>query len=408
MFYDRRARDHAGAAQAAQAKAMSDSTEQAARAGGLSRLAKALRASAGRGVALLRARRRLAFAIAGAVLLLALLWMGARPPQVESAVVRTQTVEIALSVVGRVRPVDLVDIRSPNSGQVIRLYHDEGDVVDAGAALAAVRAQVEQAQTEALRARERAARAEAERARRAYDRTQTLAERGFASPAAVDDARATLRSADAAVDVAAAERAAAASRTREFTIRAPMAGVLLARPIDNGQVISTETTLFQLGSRDGLEIEAEVDEAYADGLRVGMAARAALSGSDTQFAAQIIEVSPRVDPSTGGRLVRLAPTAEMSIPPGRSVDVTIVVARRADSIVIPRQALIDAAAAPQVYVVDPRGVVTARNVRVLDWPSLNAIVEEGLAAGERVALSPTQTRPGARVRIVERAAAEER
>ena len=187
-----------------------------------------------------------------------------------------------------------------------------------------------------------------------------------------------------------------------------MAGAILVRPIDNGQVVSTETTLFQLGSLSGLEIEAEVDETYADVLQEGMQARAALSGADAQFAARIIEISPRVDAATGGRLVRLAPERDMSIPPGRSVDVTIVVARRPDAIVIPRQAVVDAAGVPQVYVIDRRGVVMARNVRVLEWPSLNAIVEEGLAAGERVVLAPTQTRAGARVRIVERAAAEER
>ncbi len=341
----------------------------------------------------------------GAVLLLAVLWLASRPPKIEAATVRPHTVEIALSVVGRVRPVNLIDIRSPNPGQVVRLYLDEGDVVAAGAPLAAVRAAVEQAQTEALLARERAARAEAERARLAYNRTRTLADRGFASTAALDDARATLRSADAAVDAAAAERAAAASRTREFTIRAPMAGAILVRPIDNGQVVSPETTLFQLGSLDGVEIEAEVDEAYADVLEPGMQARAALSGSEVQFAAEVKEVSPRVDPSTGGRLVRLTPAAAMSIPPGRSIDVTIVVARRSDSIVVPRQAIIGGAGEPQVYVIDRRGAVEARNVRILDWPSLNAIVEGGLAAGERVALTPGQTRPGARVRILERAEA---
>ena len=384
---------------------MSDSSQKAAPARGLKGLGKVLDAYLGRLMAMLRStnRRRLVWAGVGAALLLTVLWIASRPPQIEAIKLRARTVEIALSVVGRVRPIDLVDIRSTNPGQIIRLYHDEGDVVAAGAPLAGVRAAVEQAQTEASLARERAARAEAERARLAYNRTRTLADRGFASPAALDDARARLRAADAAVQAAAAERAAASSRTREFTIRAPMAGVILVRPIDNGQVVSTETTLFQLGSLDGLEIEAEVDEAYADVLQPGMQARAALSGSDAQFAAQIIEVSPRVDPSTGGRLVRLAPATEMSIPPGRSVDVTIVVARRSNAIVISRQAVVGAADEAQVYVLDRHGRVEAREVRILDWPSLNAIVERGLVAGERVVLTPTQTRPGARVRMVERA-----
>lgn len=350
-------------------------------------------------------RRALVLAAAAASVLMAffLVWLIARPPRIEVLTVRPAVVDIALSVVGRVRPTNLVDVRSPNAGQVVRLYRDDGDVVAAGDPLALVRATVEQAQTQAAVARENAARAEVTRATLAYNRVRTLADRGFASPAALDEARAALRSAEAVLAAASADRRAASERTREFTIRAPMAGVVLVRPIDNGQVVSPETTLFQLGSADGVEIQAEVDEAYADALRAGMQARAALSGSDAQFAAHVTEVSPRIDAATGGRLVKLEPDEDIAIPPGRSVDVTIVIERRSRAIVIPREAVLDAAGERQVYVVNGAGVVRERILRILDWPSLNAIVETGLVEGDRVVITPTQTRPRARVSVRERA-----
>lgn len=217
--------------------------------------------------------------------------------------------------------------------------------------------------------------------------------------AALDEARAVLQSAEAGLAAASAERRAAAAQTGEFTIRAPMTGIVLVRPIDNGQVVSPETTLFQLGSRDGVELQADVDEAYADVLRPGMSVRAALSGSDEVFAARITEVSPRVDPTTGGRLIKLAPLEAMNIPPGRSVDITIIVARREAGIVVPRQAVINATTEPTVYVVDRRGLVRERAIEIADWPSLNAIIDSGLAEGDRVVLAPAETRPSARVRI---------
>ncbi|MBK8545259.1 MAG: efflux RND transporter periplasmic adaptor subunit [Caulobacteraceae bacterium] len=346
-------------------------------------------------------RRRIVLiaSLVGVVLLSGLGWWLLRPPEIAIVEIQPGPVEIVLSVVARVRPENLVDVRSPNAGQVIRLLHDDGDLVAAGAPLAIVRSTVEQAQTDANSARERAARAELDRAQLAFNRTRTLADRGFASAAALDEARATLRSAQAGLAAASADRRAAAAQTRECTIRAPMAGIVLVRPIDNGQVISPETTLFQLGSRDGVELQADVDEAYADVLRTGMEARAALSGSDEIFAARVTEVSPRVDPSTGGRLIKLAPVEAASIPPGRSVDVTIVVARREAGIAVPRQAIIDAGTEPKVYVVDANGRVIARTVEIADWPSLNAIVESGLASGDRIVLTPADTRLGARVRI---------
>ena len=112
------------------------------------------------------------------------------------------------------------------------------------------------------------------------------------------------------------------------------------------------------------------------------------------------EVSPRVNSSTGGRTVRLAAEGAEGLSPGRSVDVTIIVDLRRAAIVVPRSALLDATAAPKVYVVDADDLVRVRPVTVARWPSVNAIIESGLRAGDRVVLEPGSTSPGARVRPV--------
>lgn len=327
-----------------------------------------------------------------------------RPPQALVETVSPRTVEIALAVVGRARPGDVVEIKSPNAGQIIRIFRDDGDAVATDEPLAIVRSTVEQAQNDADVARAAAARAEAVRAKLAYDRTRALAADGFVSRASLDEARATMLSANAAVAAAVAQSRAAAARTGEFTIRAPMAGTVLVRPIDNGQVVSTETTLFQLGSLQSVEIHADVDETYADALRPGMSARASLSGSESQFTAHVIEVSPRVDATTGGRLVKLAPDSATPIPPGRTIDITILVATRRNAIVIPRQAVLDATTAPKVLVLDAHDIARARTVKIVAWPSANAIVERGLAAGDRVVLVPETIEASTRVRPLEPAA----
>lgn len=329
-----------------------------------------------------------------------------RPPEAVVQTISPTTVEIALAVVGRARPSDLVEIKSPNPGQVIRVFRDDGDAVVADEPLAVIRSAVEQAQNNADVARAAAARAEAARAKLAFDRTRALAADGFVSKAALNEARATLLSAEAAVAAAVAQTRATAAMTGEFTIRAPMAGIVLVRPIDNGQVVSAETTLFQLGSLQGVEIHADVDETYADALQPGMSARASLSGSQSQFTAHVIEVSPRVDATTGGRLVKLAPDTATRIPPGRSIDVTILVATRRNAIVVPRQAVLDATTAPKVLVVDAQDIARARPVKIAAWPSLNAIVEQGLTAGDRVIMIPGTIETSTKVRPLEQLAAE--
>jgi RND family efflux transporter MFP subunit len=246
-----------------------------------------------------------------------------RPAEVAVLEIRPQTVEQALSVVGRARPTQLIQVASPNAGQVIRLFHDEGARVAAGDPLAVILATVEQAQTAVDAARALAARAQATEARLSFQRTQTLHGRGFASTAALDAARAALDTAEANVTAASASVRASAERARAFTIRAPMAGVVLVRPIDTGQVVAAGETLFELGSATGVEIRAEVEEAYADAISPGQAARAALSGSPEIFLARVTEVSPRVDSGTGGRTVRLSPadTRGLAPPPGGGLPV---------------------------------------------------------------------------------------
>lgn len=346
------------------------------------------------------ARRKIVLAVvllATVLAVLAAVLLAVRPPSVPVLAVSTQRTERVLAVVGRVRPVERVDVRPINPGLVVRLLHDEGDRVAAGQPLAVIKATVEQAQTEAELARAEAARARAAEARQSFGRVSALYEQGYAARAALDQARAELRTAEAEVAAAGATARASAERAREFVVRAPTASVVLARPIDPGQVVSTTTTLFELGAAGG-EIEAEVDEAYADAIRPGMRARISPTGSQSVWGASVTEVSPKVDASTGGRLVRLSYEAGAALIPGRSVDVTIIVRPAEPVILAPREAVVDATVAPKVYVVGRDDTVAVRRVRIADWPTAAAIVQSGLSPGDRIVLAPARVRPGERVR----------
>jgi multidrug efflux pump subunit AcrA (membrane-fusion protein) len=144
--------------------------------------------------AVLADRKKRPFSIAAMLLVVAfvigLVWWLWRAPDVAVVEIQPTNVELALSVVARVRPDNLVDVRSQNGGEIVRLLHDDGDIVMLGEPLAVVRSAVEQAQTDASSARVAAAQAESRRARLAFNRTRTLADRGFSSAAAFDEARA--------------------------------------------------------------------------------------------------------------------------------------------------------------------------------------------------------------------------
>ena len=430
------------------------------------------------------------------------------PPAVEVVQLIEQPATQILGVVGRSSPVESVNVRPQSPGNIVEFLVDEGSVVAVGQTLALIdaresmaalaranadvaaanadvsaragdvagrqgdvarqlgevsarRGELAQRQSDLGARRADVARfqadlagkqANATLAARDFNRTQILANRGYASQAALDSARAaqasaragvetgraairsgqagveaalaSVRSAQGSIDAAqgavsaaqasvstagAVARSARASvsaaqasaqeanaRAQRFAIVSPMAGTILSRPVDPGQFVDTATTLFTIGSGGAPEIETEIDEASVDSLRVGTQAILSPTGSRLRIPAQITEISPEVDRATGGRIVRLVPSANFeAFPPGRTIDVNMIVSKRERALLLPRTALIGG---NSVLRVDNRGQVTRVQITLLEWGGDQIAIESGLKAGDQIVLVPASTKDKDRVR----------
>jgi multidrug efflux pump subunit AcrA (membrane-fusion protein) len=412
--------------------------------------------------------------------------IGSRPQDVLVQRVEPQTLTQLLAVVGRAQPQESLDVRPQSAGLARELLVDEGQSVTQGQVIAIIEAPEEfaaidranadvAARTADANARrgeisgrqsdvarqlgELAARradvgrleadlagkqASADLARANLRRVEVLADRGFASRAALDAARAEARSSEAAIanaraaiassrsGVAAAQAAVdaaqasvrtaqstvlsaeasvsaaeagvnqAASRANRFVIKAPISGTVLTRPIDPGQFVDTQSVLFTIASGGTPEIEAEIDEADADRVTLGMAVVLSPSGSDVRVNGRVSEVAPQVDATTGGRLIKVIPAdSGPRFLPGRTTDLNIILARRENALSVPRSALVGG---NQVQVIDEEGRISYRTVTLLDWPGATALVQSGLRAGERIVLAPLPKVSRARYNPVERPA----
>tara|TARA_R110002110_G_scaffold406421_1_gene626282 strand:+ start:83468 stop:84550 length:1083 start_codon:yes stop_codon:yes gene_type:complete len=326
-------------------------------------------------------------------------------PAVQTVKVEKQNAELVLAVVGRVRSQQVVQIRAETPGAVVNLLHDEGDEVQQGDELAQVRSDEEIASLAVSNAQLLAREAELDLAGLTLKRLEGLAERGLVAKAELDEARAALASARANTRAAKAVIDQDKARIQEFSIRAPVTGIILSRPIDAGQVVGTQDIIFEIGSGGAVEIEAEVDEYYADELKVGMPALLSPSGSAAVYEGAITEVAPRIDPLTGGRLVRLMPDSPVDVfLPGRSIDVNIITERFENAISVPRSALQKVNDGWQVYVVE-NGKVAERSLQFIDWPGEAVVVQSGINAGDEVLRNPMEIEPGTQVIIDNGAAA---
>jgi len=305
--------------------------------------------------------------------------------------------EQILAVVGRVRPANVVRILPENPGAIVALFHDEGDVVAKGEPLAQIRSDQQVAAVAVSAAQIKNFEAQLKLARAKQRRVQALASKGWVTRAMLDETNAAADVAVASLEAARANAGQATAKAREFNIFAPMAGTILVRPVDPGQVVSVSSILFEIGSEGPVEIEAEIDEVYAD--RVPLNSRITLSpsGSGRQFTGRISEIAPRIDPTTGGRLMRfVADRGDDSLRSGRSVDVNIIVKKWDRALSLPRSAMIKKQGRNNVFVVES-GKVVLRALDIVDWPGANVIITNGVKSRALIVLDPLSVKAGDKV-----------
>jgi HlyD family secretion protein len=233
-----------------------------------------------------------------------------KKPIAPEKIVKPERGDIARSVVarGKIEPLSKVEVKSKANGIIQALLVDVGDAVKEGQILAELdkedlQAQVrgaratleaEEANQQAAKAGEAKARIEAanpelEFARRDQERAQGLFKEKIASQQQLDDAsrayevaqnrqkllEATVQTAAAQVEQARAHVAAAKAsldRAEEnlsyATIRSPINGVVLVRPTEIGDAVSSilnlgsaATLIMTLGNISSVYIKGDVDEA---------------------------------------------------------------------------------------------------------------------------------------------------
>ena len=146
-------------------------------------------------------------------------------------------------------------------GRVVRVLVDAGSWVRAGQVLAVVDRSVQAQQAAQLAAQVEAARANAALAQSNYERAVALQGRGFVSKAEIDRKKATRDAANAQVRVAQAQLGATRAQIGRLNVVAPASGLILARNVEVGQIVSPGSgALFRLAEGGQMEMRAQLSQ----------------------------------------------------------------------------------------------------------------------------------------------------
>jgi HlyD family secretion protein len=394
-----------------------------------------------------RPSRRWVIAAIGAAVVLVIIGLmaiasGKPKPIAPEKIATAERGDIARSVVarGKIEPLSKVEVKSKANGIIKELLADVGDSVTNGQVLAEldkadIQAQVREAQAtlkaeeanqQAAVAAEGKARIEAanpdlEFARRDYERVQGLFKEKIASQQALDDADrayavarnrqqlldATVENCAAQVEQARARVAAAKAsldRNEEnlgyTTIRAPITGIVLARPTEIGDAVSSilnmgsaATLIITLGDVSSVYIRGEVDEADIGKTACGQTVRTKVeSFPGESFAGLVKRIAPM------GKELNNVTTFEVRVtisnPTGKlranmTANAEIVLEDRTNVLLIPETALVyDKDKSASVQRLDPSSKQGWRKapVKVGISNGQRTQITEGLAEGDRVVL----------------------
>jgi RND family efflux transporter MFP subunit len=267
--------------------------------------------------------------------------------------------------------------------RIIEICDCEGKTVAKGDVLVRLDSRQVEAGLKELKARE-------DFLKREMSRVSELITRGSATAQAHERAAMDLQTVQGLISVQ-------TEKIADYTIVAPMNGVVLRRDGEIGEIAEAGQILFRIGVPKPLQVVAEVNEEDIPRVALGQTVLFRTDAfPDRRLEGKVSEITPMGDIAAKTFRVKIALPDDTPLKPGMSVEANIVTREKPNALLIPADAL----KGNVVFVID--GTRThKRDVTAGIRGTRTAEILSGLSEGERVA-SPAATdlRDGARVRII--------
>lgn len=272
-------------------------------------------------------------------------------------------------------------------GRVLRVLVDAGSWVNAGQVLAIVDRSVQAQQAAQQAAQIEAARAQAALAQSDYDRAIALQSRGFVSKAEIDSKKAARDAAYAQVRVAQAQLGATRAQINQLNVVAPVSGLILARNVEVGQIVSPGSgALFRLAEGGQMEMRAQLAQQDLAYIHVGMPAQVTPVGTTESTTGNVWQVAPVIDPQSRLGEVRIAVPYTPAMRPGGYAEAKIT-AGATTAPVLPQSAVQSDDKGNYVYIVNGHNQVERRDITIGTVNEGGVTIASGLSGNEPVVLS---------------------
>jgi membrane fusion protein (multidrug efflux system) len=358
----------------------------------------------------MKANKKTVYWTAAIALALVIFWLGvlyktgesseqekAVPVEVET--VDINSIEETIEVTGWIEANKIVEVTSKVPGRIeslqVTLDNDtfapveEGVIVRKGQQIAVIDHDIYLAQVEAARADLQASKVELAEAEREKKRMVRLFEGGSATEQSKDKAVTAAELAAARVNLAKANLRLAEINLEESTITSPINGVVTTKHIDQGNLIREGDRIATIADMNTVKVIAAVAEKYAEKIFVGTPAEIGVDAYEEKvFDAEVYSVYPALDEQTHTIQIEIRlNNADLLLKPGMFARVNLIIQRKDDVVVIPRDVILgERIGEPYVYVVESE-TARKRPVKIGIHQADRYEIIDGLNQGEKLVIN---------------------
>ena len=291
-------------------------------------------------------------------------------PSLQTAAVIRGDLMITAEATGNVEPIRTVEVTSKASGEVLRLHVDVGDVVEPGALLAEVDPRDVQNDFNQMQADLQVAQARLDISQQQLDRSEELLQAGVISTQEHETRTLDFANSEASLVRAETNFQLSQLRLEDVVIRSPLAGTVLEKNVEEGQVIQSAsqnvsggTTLVIMADLASMQVRTLVDETDMGAIRAGMPANVTVEAYPDQTFVGIVEkIEPQAVVQQNVTMFPVIVQLDNSsglLRPGMNAEVVVELAQATGVLLIPNNAVVtpqDAQPAAMVLGLDPEAI----------------------------------------------------